>query len=378
MLITGFSTWTVAVSPGINWIFLRVNTDTGLHGWGEATLEGKDHSAVGALDDITRDWLNQPVPAPEVAWRRSFRGAAWKGAALYTAMSAFDQALWDLRGKAAGMPVHYLLGGPVRERIHTYTWAATNDEDRTLDDSIRRAHETWGYTHFKMAPLPRHFTLDAAEEKAVLEQIEQAATALPPEGKLAVEGHQRLIAPAAVRLAKLLEPYPVMFVEDLVNSDDEASMLHLRQHTSLPIVAGEKRYTRWHVWPLLRDRLVDYLSVDLCHAGAISEGTKIASAAEMVGIPLVPHNPNGPIGMAATLQLAAAHPNVLAIESVHQRFELFAQLTAQEFPVADGYTLIPTGPGLGVELDVDALDAMQAESASYPFDGDFDIPSGRL
>jgi galactonate dehydratase len=378
MRITEMKTWKVAVSPGINWVFIRIDTDEGLHGWGEATLEGKDESALGALRDLARGLVGEALPAPEAAWRRGFRGAAWKGAALYSAVSAVDHALWDIRGKALGQPVSVLLGGPVRDRIHAYTWAAVSESAPTLSDSVADAQRVHGFTHFKMAPLVRYFSADTAELAAAVDAVAEVNASLPPGGKVAVEGHQRLSASTAIRLASQLQGMNIMFLEDFVNSDDESSMAHFRRHVPLPITAGEKRYSRWDVWPLLRDRLVDFLSIDLCHAGGISESGRIASAAEMVGVPLVPHNPNGPVGMAATLQLAAAHPNVVAIETVHQRFGLMGKLSGAAPDIVDGYARIPDLPGLGVELDLAALEHFSAESEDFPFGEDFDVPSGRI
>lgn len=376
MKITEMKTWVVAVAPGINWVFLRMQTDSGLHGWGEATLEGKDETVLGALRDLERGLVGNDVPSPESEWRREYRAAAWKGAALYSAMSAIDHALWDLRGKELGQPVSALLGGPVRDRIHAYTWASITPSAPTLADSVREANAAYGYTHFKMAPLVRYFTADSSELDDATSAVAEVDAALPTGGKVAVEGHQRLNAATAIQLASRLEGFKILFLEDFVNSDDEASMAHLRRHTGLPITAGEKRYSRWDVWPFLRDRLVDYLSIDLCHAGGISESTRITAAAEMVGIPVVPHNPNGPIGMAATLQLAAANPNIVSMETVHQRFDLMRQLSGATPEVHEGYVSIPTQPGLGVELDVDALDHFTAEPSDFPFDDGVDVPTG--
>jgi len=368
----------VAVAPGINWIFVKVETNDGLHGWGEATLEGKDRTALGAIEDLARSLIGLTVPHPIEAWHRHFRNAAWKGSALFTAMSAIDHALWDLLGKRLDAPVHELLGGPIRDRLHVYTWAGAEHDGALLAAEVERAHESYGFTHFKVAPLSSSYTLDRNALRAAVDELEAVAAKLPPNGKLAVEGHGRLLPAAAGELARAVAHLPVMFLEDLVNTDDDAAMRMLRDRTDLPLAAGEKRYTRSHAWPLIRDSLVDYLLVDLCHAGGITEVMRICAAAEPAGISVVPHNPNGPIGMAATLQVAAASPVVLAAESVHTRFPLLERLTGSPVVVEDGYVAIPTGPGLGVELDDDALAEMAGESADFPFPDDIAVPEGRL
>lgn len=377
-VIEDIRTYVVAVAPGIDWIFVKLETDGGVHGWGEATLEGKDQTALGAVQDLARSLVGAPVPSPLAAWQRGFRTAAWKGAALFTAMSAIDHALWDLRGKQLGVPVHQLLGGPIRDRLHVYTWAGSEHDGALLAAEVARAHETYGYTHFKVAPLSVSYTLDREGLRAAVEELEAVAAALPVNGKLAVEGHGRLLPPAAAELARAVEHLPVMFLEDLVNTDDEAALRLLRERTPLPLAAGEKRFTRSHAWPLIRDGLVDYLLVDLCHAGGITETMRICAAAEPAGIGVVPHNPNGPIGMAATLHVAAASPAVLAAESVHARFPLLERLTGQAVAVEDGFVAIPTGPGLGVELDEEALVAMAGTPEDFPFPDDVVVPRGRL
>jgi galactonate dehydratase len=377
--ITAFDTYVVAVAPGINWTFLRLQTDAGIHGWGECTLEGKDLSVLAAVEELCRSLVGAPVPPPALAWSRFFRMAAWKGAALFSAMSGIDHALWDIAGKLAGLPVSTMLGGPVRERLHLYTWAGGGAETPTEQRRIvRSAHDAYGYTHFKLAPLTGYYTLDPAHKRLAVDRVEAVVEALPPEGKVAVEGHGRLLPAAAVDLAQSLTDYPLAFLEDFVNTDDEAAMQALRSRTVAPLAAGEKRYHRWNVWPLLRDNLVDYLLIDLCHAGGITEGVRIAALAETVGVGVVPHNPNGPIGMAATLHVAGAAPAVLAAESVHTRFPLMAELTGSPVEVVDGHMSVPTGPGLGVELDVDALESHRGTPADFPFTPDAAIPGGRL
>jgi galactonate dehydratase len=368
----------VAVAPGINWIFVKVETSDGLHGWGEATLEGKDRTALGAIEDLARSLVGAPVPHPVQAWQRHFRNAAWKGAALFTAMSAIDHALWDLLGKRLEAPVHELLGGPIRDQLHVYTWAGAEHDGALLAAEVERAHQQYGFTHFKVAPLSTSYTLDRKALRVAVDELEAVAAKLPAEGKLAVEGHGRLLPAAAVELARAVAHLPVMFLEDLVNTDDDAALRLLRERTDLPLAAGEKRYTRSHAWPLIRDGLVDYLLVDLCHAGGITEVMRICAAAEPAGISVVPHNPNGPIGMAATLQVAAASPVVLAAESVHARFPLLERLTGSPILVEDGHISVPDGPGLGVELDEDALVAMAGTPADFPFPEDVSVPRGRL
>jgi galactonate dehydratase len=371
-------TYVVGVVPGINWVFLRITTDGDFDGWGECTLEGKDESVLAAVEELARSMRGQPVPSPSAAWNQFFRTAPWKGAALLSAMSGIDHALWDIAGKRAGLAVHELLGGPVRDRLHLYTWAGSVDEPEVLAENVGRANAAYGFTHFKIAPLDTYFTLDPRQLAAAVERVDAVVAALPDNGRVAVEGHGRLLPAAAVSLARSLEDRPLQFLEDFVNTDDEAALRTLRERTSAPLAAGEKRFTRWHAWPLLRDRLVDYLLIDLCHAGGLTESFRIAALAETLGVALVPHNPNGPVGMAATLHLAGASTAVVAAESVHDRFELMQEISGEPVDVVDGYKAIPTAPGLGVELDVDALRTHKGVPADFPFPGNAAVPGGRI
>lgn len=376
--VTAIRTYVVAVSPGINWVFLKVETDSELYGWGECTLEGKDLSVLGALEEVGRSLIGRPVPPPLAAWSAAFRMTPWRGAGTMTAISGIDHALWDLAGKRAGLPVARLLGGPVRDEVQLYTWAGSDDDPAALADVVAEARETFGFTHFKVAPLERFHTLDPGGLRRAVARVEAVAAALPEDGRVAVEGHGRLQAPAAANLAHALTSLPLLFLEDLVHSDDEAAMRSLRARTDAPLAAGERRFSRQHAWPLLREGLVDYLLIDLCHAGGITESVRIAATAEAAGIPVVPHNPNGPIGMAATLHAAAASPNIVTAESVRTRFPLMERLTGQPVGVRDGAIAVPTGPGLGVELDEDALIALAGEPADFPFPADAAISNGRL
>lgn len=378
MKIQDIDTYVVAVTPGINWVFLRVRTDAGVHGWGECTLEGKDLSVLAAVEELSRSLRGQEVPSPSAAWHRFNSTAAWKGAALYSAMSGIDHALWDIAGKVAGLSVSRMLGGPVRDRLHLYTWAGSLEDPAFLRDQIDEARERYGYTHFKIAPVDTYFTLDRQSLRAAIERVEVVASHLPDSGRIAIDCFGRLTVPAAVSLANAVEGIPIAFLEDLVNTDDEAALRTLRNRTGATLAAGEKRYNRVHAWPLLRDNLIDYLLIDLCHAGGITESIRIAAVAETVGVGVIPHNPNGPIGMAATLHAAAVSPGVLAAESTHVRFELMETISTQPMRIVDGYIPIPDGPGLGVELDVDALLAHAGTPADFPFKGNGSAASGRI
>lgn len=178
--VSEIRTFVVAVAPGINWIFLKLTCSDGLHGWGECTLEGKDETVLGAVQDLKRGLIGKPVPGPLIAWQRHVKLAAWRGAALYTAISAFDQALWDLRGKRADVPVFELLGGPVRSSLPVYTWAGAGHDAVELAREAEDANARYGYTHFKVAPLTVSYSLDRTALRQSLDELETIAGSLPP------------------------------------------------------------------------------------------------------------------------------------------------------------------------------------------------------
>jgi galactonate dehydratase len=375
--VTSVEGHVVAVQPGINWVLLQVMTNEGLEGWGECTLEGKDLSVLAAVEELTRSLLGEDPASIELHWNRWYRTAAWKGAALFSAMSGLEQALWDIRGKQLGEPVHALFGGRVRDAVNAYTWAGASQDPAELADGTSQAADQYGYELFKLDPFDSHFTLSRGEVSAARDRVAAVAEAVPA-GRVAIEGHGRFHVPAAREAIAALEDFAPLFFEEMVSADDLDSARELRRSTAAPLAAGERGFTRWGIWPLLSERLVDYVQPDLCHAGGLLEVRKIAAMAETVGIAVIPHNPNGPAGFAATLQVAASAPNLIAIETVHQRFELLNELMITPFDIRDGKVAIPQKPGLGIEINLDAVRSRRGDPNDFPFPDGSVIPLGRL
>jgi galactonate dehydratase len=261
-----------------------------------------------------------------------------------------------------GLPVYRLLGGPVRDRIRAYTWPWPYDSPAGLADASRASIERSGYTAIKIDPFKDRFhTIDGSGLRELDEYMTAARDAVGPDVDIAVDGHWRFQPPAAIEIARVLEPYRVMFLEEPVISDNDESLARVRAAVNVPLATGERHFTRWQFWSLLRDRLVDVIQPDLCHAGGILEVRKIAAMAEAAGVMVAPHNPNGPVSLAATVQFAAVTPNFLITETVEHRNEIAHQLVAEPLKVEDGHIRIPDKPGLGVELDEDAILAFPAD-----------------
>lgn len=372
MHVTGMTTHVVRVVEGTNWVLLHLTTDAGVDGWGECTLEGKDASVLAAAGELFRSLAGQDVTRIELLWNGWLRNSAWKGAALYSAMSGLEQALWDIRGKALGLPVHALLGGAVRDAVDVYTWLDPFPEQAAVRDQVDAVTETYGYRTFKIDPFDGYFSTADAGLPAALERTARLVEVLGADGRVAIEAHQRFLPGAAVQAAKAFAQFSPVFLEEPVLAEDLAGLAHVRAATDVPLAWGERCFTRWGATEVLSRRLVDYLQIDLCHVGGILEGRKVAAMAEAHGVSVVPHNPNGPLGWAATLQLAALSPNLVAMETVHQRFPVLNALLAEPFVIEDGRVQIPAGPGLGVTIDEDAV----AAHAGQP--SEFAMPAGAV
>jgi galactonate dehydratase len=338
-----------------NYVFVKIDTDEGIHGVGEATLEGKELSVLGAIQECARVIIGKDPRDIELNWVTMNRLSCWKGAALFSAMSSLEHAMWDITGKSVNLPVYRLLGGPVRDRIRAYTWPGPYNSPEELGEAALYAKETYGYNDFKIDPFTSYFTVTAAEIKLVERCMAAIRDAVGPEAGIAVDGHWRFNPPAAIKIAKAIEPYDPLFLEEPCLSDNDEALAKVRQATTIPLATGERGYTRWAFWNMLKNNLVDIIQADICHSGGILESRKIAAMAEPTGVMMAPHNPNGPVSLAATVQFAACTPNFLITESVHTRNDVAHRVVKEPLKVVDGHIPIPTAPGLGIELDFDAI-----------------------
>lgn len=356
MKITDISTF--LVPP--RWLFLRIETNEGISGWGEPVVEGRAETvrtAVGELSDLL---IGEDPLRIEDHWQVLTRGGFYRGGpVLSSAVAGIDQALWDIAGKAYGAPVHQLLGGPVRTKARVYSWIG-GDEPREIADRAREQVEA-GFTAVKMnasGPMEPLETLAATQ--AVVDRVAAVRDAIGPDRDLVVDFHGRMSTAMSRRLLPLLEPLSPLFVEEPVLPEHSPDLTRLAEHTTVPLATGERLYSRWD----FRDVLTSGIAVaqpDVSHAGGISEVRRIAALAEAHDVSLAPHCPLGPIALAASLQLAFATPNFLIEEQsigIHynQGNELLDYLMKPDvFRFAHGYASLPTGPGLGIEVNEAAV-----------------------
>jgi galactonate dehydratase len=340
------------------WLFVRVESDDGAVGWGEASLEGWAEAVDGAFEALRDRFLGHDPFRIEDIWQIAYRGGFYRGGpVLMSALAGLDQALWDLKGKALGQPAWQLMGGRVRDRIRAYAWIGGDRPDEIGDAAAARKAQ--GFSAVKMnatAELdwigtPRSFDDVAARVEAAQEQGMDVG----------LDFHGRVHRPMAKQLAKALEPLGLLFIEEPLLSENREGLAQIAQLTSTPIALGERLFSRWDFKPFLQSGAVDIIQPDLSHAGGISECRRIAAMAEAYDIAVAPHCPLGPLALAACLQLAANAPNVAIQEmslGIHYNVggDLFTFCTdAAPLTPIDGYLPIPEGPGLGVEIDEAAV-----------------------
>jgi galactonate dehydratase len=343
---------TFLVKP--RWLFLKMSTDEGITGLGEPILEGRALTCQTAVKEM-EPWLIGEDPTRVVhLWQSIYKHAFYRGGPILTsALSGVEQALWDCYGKAVGLPVYKLLGGPTRDKIRVYGTAGGHDPESAAQ-SVRAAVAK-GFSAIKVGVGARArgrivespaFTEQAV---AIFAAMRQAAG---PEIDLAIDFHGALNPQTARRLVKALEPYHPLFIEEPVQCGNVDVLADIAHSTEVPIATGERLFTKWGFREVLEKRAASILQPDLSHAGGILETRLIAGMAEAYYAGIAPHCPLGPIALAACLQLDAAIPNFLAQEGGNITGEGY--ITAP-FRHEQGFLPLPTGPGLGIELDEDAL-----------------------
>jgi galactonate dehydratase len=345
-----------------NLLFLRIETDTGLHGWGEAYVTAEKEKAVDEYLRAMAPYLIGRSPFnirhtgqvffDDFVIRRSSLG-------FLSAWSAVEMAMWDIVGKHADLPLYNLLGGASREKIRVYAngWA---DEPGTLDQNIERAVKVkeLGYTALKFDPLPgpwRTFIHREDEEFAV-NYVRRMREALGPDMELLIEMHRRLAPSYAVRLGRRFAEFDVQYFEEPCLSDNIDLIAEVRRNQPIPVVTGETIYTREDYARLLEKRAADILNPDICAVGGISAMLDIATMALPHAVAIAPHNNNSTLaGLAATLHVCAVIPNFTIAECFINRLNACDEIAKTSLKVEAGWAELPTLPGLGIDIDVDRL-----------------------
>jgi galactonate dehydratase len=338
-----------------NWIFVRIETDEGITGVGEATTENYEHAVVAMIEKHYGPYLIGKDPTKITrAWQEMRRLFWWRNDIVgSSAMSGIDQALWDITGKVYGQPVYKLLGGAVRDRVAVYV-----RNDLGLPDEIAeiKAARAEGFHGFKTGPGKYNDPYNENKQiDTTIQLYRNLREVVGPDFELMLDCLGNFSVQAAHRVIEGLYDTKLLFVEEPVNSDNPRSLVELRRAwPGVRIAAGERQLTRWGVREWLELGAVDVLQVDITHCGGISELLRIAAMAETYNVQIAPHNPYGPVALAANLHACAAMPNFLILE--HWRYHTFFDQVQQYGPhVVDGYVELSDKPGLGVDLNWDYL-----------------------
>jgi len=346
------------------WLFLKITTESGLVGWGEPIVEGKADTVAAAVKEMEEYIIGRNAGDIEDIWQVLYRGGFYRGGPILTsAISGIEQALWDIKGKAFGIPVYEFLGGPVRDKIRVYSWIG-GDRPANVAEAAQEKYDQ-GYTAVKMNATEELGWIDSFSKlEEVIARVQAIRDRLGYKIDIAIDFHGRVHKGMAKILMKELEPYKLMFVEEPVLTENEEAFVELQRHTTIPIATGERNYTRWGFKKMLQDGGVDIIQPDLSHAGGILEVRKIAAMAEAYDVAVAPHCPLGPIALAACLQLDFCTPNAFIQEQslgIHYNkgSDLLDYLKDPAvFEYKDGYVSRLKGPGLGIEINEEKVREM--------------------
>jgi galactonate dehydratase len=339
------------------WLFLKVETDEGFAGWGEPVLEGRAETLAALIGELSDFLIGQDPRQINDIWQKLYRNGCYRGGpVLMSGIAGVDMALWDILGKVHGAPSYALLGGAQRNRIRTYIWIG-GDRPAALIAEAKAAREN-GFSAVKMNVCEELATLDSLQKiDAIVERLSALREAVGPSLDLAFDFHGRVHAPMARVLLHELESLRPIFVEDPVAAGNLEALAELSRSTSIPLAVGERIHSRGEFKALFEARAAQLINPDPAHVGGITETLKIGAMAEAYDIALAPHCPLGPIALAACLQIdALCHNAVLQEQSLGIHYnsgnDLLDYLTPQSrFVYRDGFLMIPTDPGLGVEID---------------------------
>lgn len=359
---------TFLIHPGLakNWLFVKVETDEGLHGWGEAyTQNDRDRALEIHIQELGRYLIGRsPFNIKHFTFVAYTDFAGKRGAMdLYCAISALEHALWDIAGKAAGQPVYNLLGGACRDRIRVYAngWGGGGTVDQLAEQAAKVVRTGFSALKFDPFPGPWRTIIDRRTEQAAVDRVRAVREAVGPDVEILVETHRRLSPVHAIRVARLMEPYNPFWYEEPVSARDLDGLAVAKRDIRIPVVTGEELYTKAEFKEVFERRAADILNPDVCNCGGILELREIAAMAESYHVAVSPHNYNSTtVGLAATLHATAGMPNFLITEYFVNFTALGDELSVEPFRVEKGYISLPTGPGLGIELNETAL-------AKYPY-----------
>jgi galactonate dehydratase len=358
-----------------NWIFVKVLTDQpGLWGWGEATLEWHTRAVVGAVEDLSQLLIGEDPTRIEHLWQMMYRQHFWHGTGVVraTAISGIDIALWDILGKIHGVPCHRLWGGPVRDYVRTYSHLGggrmeamyeTRPSDAARFADLARQSVAEGYTAFKCMAVPETAPIEGLQPIRYAEACVAAMReAVGDSIDIMVDCHARPSPRMGVLFARALEPFGLYFFEEPCWPENIDGLAEVQRAVATPIATGERLISQHAFRELLEKRAASVLQPDITHCGGLSEIRRIAAMAEAYRVALAPHNPQGPVSTAASLEIGFATPSYIICETVHLDVPWRSDVVQEGFVVEEkGRIVRPSArPGLGIEIDEVAV-------RKYPF-----------
>jgi galactonate dehydratase len=347
-----------------NWVFVKVETDqAGLFGWGEASLEWKTRSLVGAVADFEPMVVGEDPLRIEHLYQKMYRQSFWRmGVIGMSAISAIEQALWDIKGKHLGVPVYELLGGQVRDRVRMYTHLGGGDMKAVYETfdveplvDLALAVVARGYTAIKVVFVPYSQPLESgAKVKQFAKLMGRLRDAVGDDIDVMIDFHGRTYPAVAIEYIHAVTEFRPFFCEEPVPPEDARALLEVKQAVRVPIATGERLVTRHQFVPLFELRACHVIQPDLCHCGGLLEARKIAAMAETYFMGVAPHNPLGPVANAAALHFALATPNFVIQEDMLTDVPWRWDVVKSRLETRDGHWLPCNAPGLGVEVDEEA------------------------
>lgn len=360
-----------------NYLFVIIDTDEGLYGVGESGLTGRELAVAGVIDHLRPVLIGQDPGRIEHLWQYIARGAFFPAeGAVAAALSAIDIALWDLKGKALGVPIYELLGGLVRDKVVCYPHNVGHhmEIEPLVESCLQTKEDGWKFVRWGLPQNLETFEpLDSM--KAAVAQFEAVREAVGEDIELCFDIHTRLDLPDSLTLCREVEEYRPFFMEDPLRSEAPEAFAQLRGRTAVPLAAGEQFTSKWQFRQLIENDWIDYCRIDLCLAGGITEARKVAGWCEAHYIKMAVHNPLGPVSSAACLQFNLATSNFAVQEQPRKPSEIIPEVVPVQPEWKDGYLLPPTAPGLGIEFDRDAAKKFPFQMAELPqlrrLDGSF-------
>jgi galactonate dehydratase len=345
------------------WLFLKLTTDDGIVGWGEPVVEGRAETTAAAVRELSANIIGKDPRRIEDIWQMLYRGGFYRGGpVLMSALAGIDQALWDIKGKALGVPVHELLGGAVRDKMKMYSWIGGDTSEALAAAAVKKRDD--GYEAVKMLACgPMEWVDSIARVEDVVARVATVRQAVGSDLDIGLDFHGRVRKAMVKRLLRMLEDLNPYFVEEPVLPEHSDVLKSIYPTTAIPIATGERLYSRWDFKDILAQGVVDIIQPDVSHAGGISEMRRIAAMAEAYDIALAPHCPLGPIALAASLQVDFASPNAVIQESgidIHYNDGagvLDYLLDPSVFDVENGYITRLEGAGLGIDIDEEGVRA---------------------